>query len=80
MRRRRGAPRKFVRDARGALESLPAAGEAADRIGESKALVDFGRRIALEAEFCFDEAEDYGEDDGGCDAEHEHSVGSLYGR
>jgi hypothetical protein len=35
------------------------------RIGERKALTDFGRWIALEAEFCFDEAEDYGEDDGG---------------
>jgi hypothetical protein len=87
MRRRRGWPRKFVRGARGALESLPAAGRPAQhgrrkreelstfllwragrgahRISESKALIDFGRWIALQAEFCFDQSEDYSKDDSG---------------
>jgi hypothetical protein len=41
------------------------AAEEAHRIGKSKALLDFGRWVALQAEFCFDEAEDYREDDGG---------------
>ena len=39
--------------------------EEAHRISENKALIDFGRWIALQTEFCFDEAEDYGEDYGG---------------
>jgi len=42
-------------------------------------LIGFEGRIALQVEFCFDQAMDYGEDDGGGDAEHEHSVGCFNG-
>lgn len=61
----RGAPRKFIRDAKNAPERALAAGRGAHRISESKALIDFGRWIALKAEFCFDQSEDYSKDDSG---------------
>jgi hypothetical protein len=35
--------------------------------------------VALQAEFCFYQSNDHSKDYGGCDAEHEHSIGCFNG-
>jgi hypothetical protein len=54
-----------MRRGRGWLESQRYIEERREKRGEREALTVFRRRIELLAEFCFDEAEDYREDDGG---------------
>jgi hypothetical protein len=42
-------------------------------------LTSFRWWVALQAESCFYQSNDYGEDYGGCDAEHEHSISRFNG-
>jgi hypothetical protein len=42
-------------------------------------LTGFRWWVALQAEFCFYQSNDYSEDYGGRDAEHEHSIGCFNG-
>jgi hypothetical protein len=42
-------------------------------------LTGFRWWVALQAEFCFYQSNDYGKDYGGRDAEHEHSIGCFNG-
>lgn len=70
MRRRRGwlESQRYTEKRIDEERSTPDYGRQAERaysIRESKALTNFGRWIALQTEFCFDQSENYSKDDSG---------------